>query len=69
MLRRNRLVKWRSSLSAVAVCVLMTAGCQTWKSSSAIPGMSAKKSEREALRQAKHDPFPSPSQVGMQETK
>ena len=57
----------RRCLCAVAMLVSLTVtnGCQTWHSGSAISGLTAKASEREAIRQAKNDPFPSPSDVGM----
>ncbi|MEM8944515.1 MAG: hypothetical protein AAGD11_04965 [Planctomycetota bacterium] len=44
-------------------------GCQTWQSTAAIPGMGAKRNETKVLQQAKNDPFPSPSDVGLKMTK
>lgn len=40
------------------------AGCQSWTSS--LSGLRATKGERRVVQQAKNDPFPSPSDVGMQ---
>jgi len=48
---------------------LASSGCQTWHASSAIPGLKSKQGERQVLREAKNDPFPSPSEVGMKVTK
>jgi len=44
-----------------------SSGCQSWRSA-AVPGLSSKQGERQILKQAKQDPFPSPSDVGMQAT-
>ena len=44
--------------------LIVSSGCQTWQSS-AIPGLGSKLGERQVLREAKNDPFPSPSDVGM----
>lgn len=45
--------------------LIASSGCQMWHSSSAIPGMASKQGERKVLREAKNDPFPSPSDVGL----
>ncbi len=41
-----------------------TIGCQNWQTSSAFSGLTADKGERLIKKQAKNDPFPSPSDVG-----
>ncbi len=53
------------AVSFVASCLLLSSGCQTWHASSAIPGLNGKKGEKLVLQQAKNDPFPSPSDVGL----
>lgn len=62
-----------TQLFAVGVFVgnlVLASGCQTWRSSAALPGgVAVKKNQREVLKNAKKDPFPSPSDVGMTMTK
>jgi len=53
----------RYLVAMLLVCVFT--GCQAWQSSSALPGLLVSKAERQAVDQAKNDPFPSPSDVGM----
>ncbi len=61
-------LRWLGAVSGVGVLLIATTGCQTWRSSSVVPGVFAQKGERQILRQAKQDPFPSPSDVGMKKT-
>lgn len=58
-----------SGRALLACCLTILSGCQTWHTASAIPGLSANRGERQVLRQAKNDPFPSPSEVGIKATK
>lgn len=60
--------RWLCAMSLLGAICLASTGCQTWRSA-AIPGMASKQGEREVLKQAKQDPFPSPSDVGMTVTK
>ncbi|NOY29859.1 MAG: hypothetical protein GXP28_06675 [Planctomycetes bacterium] len=53
------------ALAGWAMLVAMI-GCQSWQSSSVLPGLTATKDERLVVKQAKNDPFPSPSDVGIQ---
>jgi|GEM_PF-6411779 len=53
--------------------IFVLAGCQSWQSSPGLPGLgfskpglSFSKVERQIVKQAKNDPFPSPKQVGME---
>ena len=46
--------------------IFVLAGCQTWQSSPGLPGLGFSKVERQIVKQAKNDPFPSPKQVGME---
>lgn len=55
---------FRLTLSVVLVSAL--AGCQSWQTSTGLPGLGASKVERQIVKQAKNDPFPSPNQVGME---
>jgi hypothetical protein len=55
---------FRLTLGVVLISAL--AGCQSWQSSTGIPGLGASKVERQIVKQAKNDPFPSPDQVGME---
>lgn len=56
-----------SSRTAILFAFIFTlAGCQSWQSSSGLPGLSFSKVERQIVKQAKNDPFPSPKQVGME---
>jgi len=55
---------WLLAVHCVGCLWLVGSGCQTWRSSS-IPGLDLGKSDRQVLRQAQQDPFPSPSDVGM----
>ncbi len=60
---------WLCAASLVGSCLIASSGCQAWQSSSAISGLGSKQGERQVLREAKNDPFPSPSDVGMKGTK
>ena len=57
--------RWLCVSCLLGCCLIASSGCQIWQSSSVIPGMGSKQSERRVLREAKNDPFPSPSDVGM----
>ncbi len=46
--------------------IFVLAGCQTWQSSSGLPGWGFSKVERQIVKLAKNDPFPSPKQVGLE---
>jgi len=63
-----RIKRWLSTTSLLGTVVIASSGCQSWHSA-AIPGLASKQGERQVLRQAKQDPFPSPSDVGMKVTK
>jgi hypothetical protein len=45
--------------------VVVAAGCQGLSSPSLIPGLAESRRERQIVRQAENDPFPSPSDVGI----
>lgn len=65
-------VEFAGRLSVWAVMfggLLVSTGCQTWRSAAVIPGLSSTSGERAILTQAKNDPFPSPADVGMKSTK
>ncbi len=64
-----RITRWLCAASLLGRCLLAGSGCQTWQSSLAIPGLGSSQGEREILRQAKNDPFPSPIDVGMKVAK
>lgn len=53
----------RLSVALLLFCGMT--GCQVWNASSILPGLTASKSERVVMKQAKNDPFPSPRDVGM----
>ncbi len=55
-----------SRLTVGVVLTFALAGCQSWQSSTGIPGLGFSKVERQIVKQAKNDPFPSPKQVGME---
>jgi len=57
--------KTRLDLLAIFAILWICAGCQSLDISSGLPGLSDSKNERQIVREAKHDPFPSPSDVGM----
>jgi len=69
MLIWNKTVRWLWATSLLGGFLITCGGCQMWRSSLAIPGLGSKKVESRVLREAKNDPFPSPSDVGMSETK
>ncbi len=52
----------------LAGCLVLVAmvGCQSWLATSSLTGLTATKDERLVVKQAKNDPFPSPSDVGIQ---
>ena len=58
----------RAYLLIAAVLTSSFVGCQAWHSSSVMPGLMASKGERLVMKQAKNDPFPSPSDVGLSST-
>ena len=47
------------------VMLLSATGCQSWHTSAVLPGLIATKGERQVVKQARNDPFPSPRDVGM----
>lgn len=49
--------------------LLMGNGCQTWQSSSSIPGLKLDKSQRQVLSRVAKDPFPTASDVGLETVK
>ena len=53
-------------IAAALACLTLLAGCQTWQPSPGLPGLGFSKVERQIVKQAKNDPFPSPKQVGME---
>ena len=55
-----------SRLTVGFAILFALAGCQSWQSSTGIPGLGFSKVERQIVKQAKNDPFPSPKQVGME---
>lgn len=65
----KRVNRWLCGAGVFVCCLASAVGCQSWRSSGAIPGLGSTKGERQVLKQAKHDPFPSPSDVGMEMTK
>ena len=40
-------------------------GCQGWHASTALPGLKTSRAQQKILQQLEHDPFPTPSEVGM----
>jgi len=69
MLIDEKIMHWVCATSLLGTCLIAVSGCQTWHSSSAIPGMGSKQGVQQVLREAKNDPFPSPSDVGMKGTR
>ena len=61
-LEASILVRFTAALALVAAF----AGCQAWQSSTGIPVIGSSKGERQIVKQAKNDPFPSPDQVGLE---
>ena len=53
----------RLALGITLICAL--AGCQVWQSNLGAAGLGFSQGERQIVKQAKNDPFPSPDQVGM----
>jgi hypothetical protein len=60
MLKANR-----KTLFLLSVSLLSILGCQTWSSSAGMPGLGKWQKERQIVKQAQNDPFPTPEQVGM----
>ena len=56
--------RWLRAACLATATMVASSGCQALHSS-AIPGMSLESGDRQILRQAKQDPFPSPSDVGI----
>jgi len=67
LIRKN--IRWLCTASLLGGSLITSSGCQSWRSSSAINGLGSNQGERQILREAKNDPFPSPSDVGMKGTK
>ena len=61
----TRFERWLQVVSLLGCCLITSGGCQTWQSSSVLPGFTGKQGERQVLREARNDPFPSPADVGM----
>lgn len=55
----------RGLLAGAMVALLICSGCQAWQSQVAVPGLGVSSKERQIVKQAKRDPFPSPAEVGM----
>jgi len=53
----------RLALGISLICA--TAGCQAWQSTLGATGLGFSNGERQIVKQAKNDPFPTPDQVGM----
>ncbi len=49
----------------VVAGLVVASGCQGLSSSSLIPGLAESRRERQIVRQAENDPFPSPGDVGI----
>ena len=64
MRRRLRFDRWLCAMSLI-VGMGISGGCQTWQTSAVIPSFGATSGERQVVRQAKNDPFPSPRDVGI----
>jgi len=58
--------KYSTQFRFLTALLVLTAtiGCQSWQTSSILPGLTTTKGERLIKKQAKNDPFPSPSDVG-----
>jgi hypothetical protein len=52
------------SCSCLTLCIA-AGGCQALSNSSLVPGMEESRRERQIVRQAEYDPFPSPGDVGI----
>jgi len=61
--------RYQALTGCLGGCLVFVAalGCQSWLPSSALSGLTATQGERLVVKQAKNDPFPSPSDVGIQE--
>ncbi|NOY41321.1 MAG: hypothetical protein GXP26_05735 [Planctomycetes bacterium] len=56
----------RLRLSVALLLVGGISGCQVWHASPHLSGLTATKGERQVVKRSKNDPFPSPSDVGME---
>jgi hypothetical protein len=59
------MLRLRIRLAIALALIAALAGCQTWQSKMGVPGLSFSQGERQIVKQAKNDPFPSPDQVDM----
>jgi len=64
MQKKITMQKMAPRFLAVLFLLFVSHGCQSWQTSSAFTGLTASKGERLVVKQAKNDPFPSPSDVG-----
>jgi hypothetical protein len=56
----------KTPLSLLGLLILTASlGCQSWHSSTALPGLHATSAQRKVLQQVSRDPFPSPGDVGI----
>jgi hypothetical protein len=60
MPKANRTILW-----SLAVGLMSIVGCQTWNSSTGLPGLGKWQQERQVVKLAQNDPFPTPEQVGL----
>lgn len=57
---------WKHASAIIAMLLtLFLPGCQTWQSSTGIPGLDGWSEDSKIEKSAKNDPFPSPQQVGL----
>lgn len=59
--RRTRLLITMGGMFFIALT-----GCQIWQTTSSIAGLGTSSKERQIVKQAMNDPFPSPDQVGVE---
>jgi hypothetical protein len=61
-------IRWQGRWLACGCLALavIAGGCQGLSRSSLVPGFAESRQERQIARQAENDPFPSPSDVGIQ---
>ena len=59
------MLRLRIRLAIALALIAALAGCQIWQPSPSVSGLGFSKGERQIVKQAKNDPFPTPDQVGM----
>jgi hypothetical protein len=64
-LQRELMLSNKLRLALGTLLISGLAGCQSWQSKVGIPSLGFSQGERQIVKQAKNDPFPSPNQVGM----